>query len=117
MEGQKETETLKRLHLNPGDKVQVTTKNSTVYEIDVGDVAKGLLNSRVHRQPMEPKDDLALPEMTIEQASVFVAKAPYVGAVALGDRVEIIGIESKTQEWVSLHTSPVVALSHVEEGS
>src|SRR3990167_4417324 len=110
MEGRKGAESLKQLCLNPGDRVSVTTESGTIYEIDVCDVVNGLLSSRVYRHPTGPEDNLVLPEMTIEGASVFVAKAPYAGKVALGNRIEIIGVDAETQERVNLRTTPVVAV-------
>lgn len=115
MGGQEGAELLKQLYLSPGDRVRATTDNGTIYEIDVGNVLDGLLSSRVHRYPLRSEDQQALPGMTIEDASVFVAKAPYTGRVALGNKIEIIGINAETQERVNLRTSPVVAISHIEE--
>ncbi len=115
MGGQEGAESLKQLRLTPGDRFRVATESGTIYEIDVGTVVHGLLSSKVHRYPLESDDQQALPGMTVEDASVFVAKAPYAGRVALGNRIEIIGINAETQERVTLRTSPVVAISHIEE--
>lgn len=107
-------EVLKEVRLAEGDRIRVTTMMGTIYDIEVGEVEAGLLQSRVIRRPID-KETLTVTEEIYEKVGII---GDYqVGMIVGGKSMDVIGLNADTGERVVLRTTPVETVAYIEEAT
>ena len=103
--------TLEEVRLVTGDKIRVTTRTDTIYDIEVGEAEAGLILSRIIRRPTD-EAGLRLTEEVFEKAGIIGGYS--VSMITSGKSMDVIGLNAETGERVVYRTTPVQTIAYVE---